>query len=42
LSLVDRPERGQDGYKKAKDFVKELCLGKKGEVDIDDGQRRGG
>jgi micrococcal nuclease len=41
LSLVDTPERGQDGYKKAKDFVKELCLGKKGEVDIDDGQRRG-
>ena len=42
LSLVDRPERGQDGYKKAKDFVKDLCLDTKGEVDIDDGQRRGG
>jgi endonuclease YncB( thermonuclease family) len=41
LSLVDTPERGQDGYKEAKNFVKELCLNKKGEVDIDDGQRRG-
>jgi micrococcal nuclease len=41
LSLVDTPERGQDGYKEAKDFVKDLCLDKKGEVDIDDGQRRG-
>jgi micrococcal nuclease len=41
LSLVDTSERGQDGYKEAKDFVKDLCLDKKGEVDIDDGQRRG-
>jgi len=41
LSLVDTPERGQEGYKDAKDFVKDLCLDKKGEVDIDDGQRRG-
>jgi hypothetical protein len=41
LSLVDTPERGQDGYKEAKEFVKDLCLDKKGEVDIDDGQRRG-
>lgn len=35
------PERGQDGYQEAKNFVKELCPNKKGEVDIDDGQRRG-
>jgi len=41
LSLVDTPERGQNGYNEAKDFVKDLCLDKKGEVDIDDGQHRG-
>jgi micrococcal nuclease len=41
LSLVDTPERGQEGYKEAKEFVKKLCLNKKGQVDIDDGQRRG-
>ncbi len=41
LALVDTPERGQDGYKKAKDFVTDLCFDKKGAVDIDDGQRRG-
>jgi micrococcal nuclease len=41
LALIDTPERGQDGYKEAREFVKNLCLNKKGEVDIDDGQRRG-
>ena len=41
LSLVDTPERGQEGFKQAKEFVKKLCLNKKGQVDIDDGQRRG-
>ena len=41
LSLVDTPERGQEGYKEAKEFVKKLCLNKKSQVDIDDGQRRG-
>ena len=41
LSLVDTPESDQDKYKEAKEFVKDLCLDKKGEVDIDDGQRRG-
>lgn len=41
LALVDTPERGQDGYKEAREFVKNLCLNKKGEVDIDDDQRRG-
>lgn len=41
LALVDTPERGTDGYKEAREFVKNLCLNKKGEVDIDDGQRRG-
>ena len=41
LSLINTPERGQEGYMEAKDFVKNLCLNKKGQVDIDDGQRRG-
>lgn len=41
LSLVNTPERGQDGFKEAKDFVMSLCLGKKGELDVDNGQRRG-
>jgi micrococcal nuclease len=41
LSLVDTPERGQPGYKDAKEIVSSLCLGKKGELDVDDGQRRG-
>ena len=39
LSLVDAPERDQDGYQEAKNFVKDLCLQKEGQVDIDDGQR---
>jgi micrococcal nuclease len=41
LSLVDTPERGQPGFKEAKEFVKSLCLGKNGELDVDDGQRMG-
>lgn len=41
LSLVDTPERGQPGFKEAKDYVTTVCLGKKGELDVDDGQRRG-
>jgi micrococcal nuclease len=41
LSLVNTPERGQPGFKEAKDFFNTLCLGKKGELDVDDGQRRG-
>ena len=41
LSLIDTPERGQNGYQEAKNFVKELCLDKEGQVDVDDGQRRG-
>jgi len=41
LSLVNTPERGQEGFKEAKDFVMSLCLGKKGELDVDNGQRRG-
>ncbi|HEY7696311.1 MAG TPA: thermonuclease family protein [Nitrososphaeraceae archaeon] len=41
LSLVDTPERGQPGFKEAKEFVSTLCLGKKAELNVDDGQRRG-
>jgi len=41
--LVDTPERGEEGYQSAKNFVKDLCLGEDAQVDIDDGQRgRGG
>ena len=41
LELVNTPERGQEGYMKVKKLVQSLCLNKNGEVDIDDGQRRG-
>ena len=41
LSLVNTPERGQEGYMEAKKLIQNLCLNKKGKVDIDDGQRRG-
>jgi len=41
LSLVNTPERGQKGYMEAKKLVQNICLNKKGQVDIDDGQRRG-
>ena len=41
LALVDTPEIGQPGYDRAKHFVESLCVGKKGELDVDSGQRRG-
>ncbi|HJR85478.1 MAG TPA: thermonuclease family protein [Nitrososphaeraceae archaeon] len=41
LALVDTPEINQPGYNQAKEFVESLCLGKKGELDVDSGQRRG-
>jgi endonuclease YncB( thermonuclease family) len=41
LALVDTPERGQPGFNEAKKFVESMCLGKKGELDVDNGQRRG-
>jgi micrococcal nuclease len=41
LALVDTPERGQPGFEQAKGFVESICLGKKGELDVDSGQRRG-
>lgn len=41
LALVDTPEINQPGYDRAKEFAESLCLGKKGELDVDSGQRRG-
>ena len=41
LALVDTPEINQPGYDRAKQFLQSLCLGKKGELDVDSGQRRG-
>ena len=41
LALVDTPERGQQGFDQAKEFVESICLGKTGELDVDSGQRRG-
>jgi hypothetical protein len=41
LSLVNTPEVGEPGFDTVKNFVEKLCLGNKGEVDIDDGQRQG-
>jgi micrococcal nuclease len=41
LALVNTPERGQPGFDEAKKFVESLCLEKKGELDVDNGQRRG-
>jgi hypothetical protein len=38
LSLVNTPETYQNGYQSAKDFVKDLCLGEKAKVDVDNGQ----
>ena len=34
-------ERGDPGFKEAKQLVKKLCLGENAEVDMDDGHRRG-
>ena len=33
---VNTPERGEDGYKEAKEFVKSKCLNKEVTVDVDD------
>ena len=41
LALVDTPEINQPGYDRAREFVESFCLGKKGELDVDSGQRRG-
>ncbi|SCM57084.1 Thermonuclease {ECO:0000313/EMBL:AAB85000,1} [Methanothermobacter wolfeii] len=36
---VNTPERGQPGYREAKDFVKSRCLGRTVQLDIDDAKR---
>ncbi|MDI6701548.1 MULTISPECIES: thermonuclease family protein [Methanothermobacter] len=36
---VNTPERGQSGYREAKDFVKSSCLGRTVQLDIDDARR---
>lgn len=36
---VNTPERGQPGYREAKDFVKSMCLGRTVQLDIDDAKR---
>lgn len=41
LALVNTPEVGEPGFDTAKQFVIKLCLGKNGEVNIDDDQRQG-
>lgn len=33
---INTPEKDQQGYQEAKDFVKKMCLGKKVYLDIDD------
>jgi micrococcal nuclease len=33
---VNTPERDEPGYNEAKEFVKEMCLGKEVEFDVDD------
>jgi hypothetical protein len=42
LALVNTPERGENGYKEAVDFVQSVCdIGTTGLVDEDDGQKEG-
>ena len=42
LSLINTPEIGQEGYERAKNFVKLNCgIGSTAIIDIDDGQRQG-
>lgn len=42
LSLVNTPERGEDGYAEAKEFVESVCsIGTEALVDEDDGQKEG-
>lgn len=40
LSIVNTPERWQQGYQEAKQFTVNLCLGKEALVDIDDKQQK--
>jgi micrococcal nuclease len=36
LVCIDTPEKGEEGYEEAKNFVNEMCLGKDVEFDVDD------
>lgn len=38
FAIVNTPERGQEGYKEAKQWTTDRCLGKTAVVDIDDAQ----
>lgn len=37
---VNTPERGEPGYKEAKEYVKKMCLGKTVGLDIDDAKNK--
>lgn len=37
---IDTPERGEEGYQNATDFVKQKCLGKTVYLDIDDAENK--
>ena len=41
LALIDTPERDEEGYQEAIDFIKEICKDKLVVVDEDDGQPGG-
>jgi len=36
---VNTPERGESGYQQAKDYIKQMCLGKTVQLDIDDAKK---
>jgi len=38
LALVNTPEKGEDGYEEAKEFIAEYCLNMSVLIDQDDGQ----
>lgn len=40
LAIVNTPERGEEGWKEAKDWTTDRCLGKIAVIDIDDNQDR--
>ena len=40
FAIVDTPERGEEGWKEAKDYTTARCLGKDVVIDIDDSQER--
>lgn len=38
LAIVNTPERGEDGYGAATEYTRDLCLGQKALIDLDEGQ----